>query len=335
MFKPYVRCPCPNARTTFQIQMVMSSKPNALNDFMVLQLFQAQWYSISDSEVPVVWKIHMILKYIKMPIPFLVFIKPTWLEHIPPIIWFAPATPRLLACSARLQAATTSGERSAPAHTPVGFPLHQPHWVPITLKSDSVTLNYTCKCIYIYIHIHKYTYVTYICIYTYLHIYIFTFIYIYIYMHSHLYIFTYTLPTQYLHNAYTIPYHTIPQIPYHTFRQAYIHTHIHINIIYIYILYLPFHLHMYIYIHTIMLTCLPVFRFLTPPLRLELAHGSPKLRHSRHDAVVADSTSQHCWEEHDLPPQKPGPQNKVNRVDGSEMVCVFYCVFRFKIGNMT
>ena len=153
MFKPYVRCPCPNARTTFQIQMVMSSKPNGLNDFMVLQLFQAQWYSISDSEVPVVWKIHMILKYIKMPIPFLVFIKPTWLEHIPPIIWFAPATPRLLACSARLQAATTSGERSAPTHTPVGFPLHQPHWVPITLKSDSVTLNYTS--VHTYIHDHN------------------------------------------------------------------------------------------------------------------------------------------------------------------------------------
>ena len=93
-----------------------------LNDFVVLQMFQTEWYCISEApEIGARFKSTRIWNISKMQIPFLVFIKPTWLEHIPPIIWFAPATPRLLACSARLQAATTSGERSAPTHTS-GFP---------------------------------------------------------------------------------------------------------------------------------------------------------------------------------------------------------------------
>ena len=160
------------------------------------------------------------------------------------------------------------------------------------------------------------------CLYTYFHIYLHAYSSLHFYIHT-----TYTIPAQCIHNP--IPYHTTNTIPY---IQTSIHTHTYTLTIYIYIfiylfIHLPFHVHMYIYIYTIMLTRLSVFRFLTPPLRLELAHGNPKLRHSRHDAVVADSTSQHCWEEHDLPPQKPGPQNKVNRVDGSEMVCVLMVFF--------
>ena len=70
------------------------------------------------------------------------------------------------------------------------------------------------------------------------------------------------------------------------------------------------------------------------PLRLELAHRNPKLRHSRHDAVVADSTSQHRWEAHDLPPQKPGRNKQVNAVNGGYIVFDVLSIL-VKIGNMT